>query len=236
MAFEFIKALPAFGDAITAGAGIYSLFDRPDPYRDIPTLQPMLAEIERAKTYEQAALNPESAMARNLSAIFAEADRKAAVKESMGELLRRRRELARGGVAGGINPERRDESRYRALLEMFDMIRDRARTKAIGSLQTAAQGARANVSAYAPFLNLFSQYAGAGRAGRLGGIEAAGGALGALANLFGGGGGAGGERAVIGMPWLAPPAAREVPDLPWLTEERRRPQYDFYTRPGGGLY
>ena len=182
MAFEFLKGV---GDLIQAGAGVYSLFDRPDPYRDIPTLQPMLAEIERAKTYEAAALNPESAMARNLSAIFAEADRKAAVKESMGELLRRRRELARGGVAGGINPERRDESRFRALLEMFDMVRDRAREKAVGSLQTAAQGARANVSAYAPFLNMFSQYAGAGRAGQLGGIEAAGGALGALGKLLG---------------------------------------------------
>lgn len=224
MAFEFLKGI---GDLITAGAGIYSLFDKREPYGEIPTLQPMLAEIERAKTYEQAALDPESSMSRNLAAIFAESDRKNAIKEGMGQILRERRAIARGDIqGGGVRAERRDEGRYRALLELFDSIRDKSREQAVNSLLTAARGARSNVQAYSPFLQLFGNYADVNQANKLGGIEAVGGALGALSNVLGGGGGAaGGQRPVIGMPWLAPPAAREISGMPWLDQPpQRQPQ------------
>jgi len=95
---------------------------------------------KRAGRYATAAADPTSEPFRNLAGQYDTENRRALVQAVNRIMKENARERARGGVGFGINPERRDESRYKALARSFMESRENARREARNTLLGASQG------------------------------------------------------------------------------------------------
>jgi hypothetical protein len=95
---------------------------------------------KQARAYAQAAADPTSAPFRNLAGQYDRENRQALI-QAIDRIMRdNAREKARGGVGFGINPERRDESRYKALARQFMDSREASRREARDTLLAAGGG------------------------------------------------------------------------------------------------
>lgn len=149
MAFDFLndidwKNVAGTASAVSGLAGqagsIYSLFQRPNPYKDIPALQQMINDAASSREYMNASVNPEHPFFKNLSALTAEKLQEQAAKTIRELMIQDRRGRARGESGSLINPERRDESRMQALARAFMDARAKSQEMARASLENAAQG------------------------------------------------------------------------------------------------
>lgn len=187
MAFNFLRDVPelfeAGGGLYKAAAGIRELGRTRNPYDEIPVLQAMVNAAEAARVYARDAANPESANFRNLAALTEAQDRGAAVENINRIMSENARARARGSVGFGINPERRDETRAKALTDAFRSARERARLVARDTLLAASQGAANAAGAYAPSAGILGQYGQFNTERRAGQQEAIGSAIEGLGPL-----------------------------------------------------
>lgn len=94
----------------------------------------------KAGKYAEYAADPTSVPFRNLAGQYDTENRRSLVEAVNRIMKENAREKARGGVGFGINPERRDESRYKALARSFMESRESARREARNTLLGASQG------------------------------------------------------------------------------------------------
>lgn len=196
--FEFLKtAAPLIGQvggAVTAGKGIFDLFTRErDVYEEIPSLVEMLNAANASRVYAQAAGDPTSPYFKNLSGQFDEENRRnvvAAIRQIQRE---NSRAIARGDPAFGIAPERRDESRAKAVAQLFQLSKERARDETRNQLLGASGASARAAGSFAPSLPFFAQYGDLNETMRGSGMEA-------LSRLFGqlAGGDGGGPASILG--------------------------------------
>lgn len=167
MAFDFLKNIGIGASDIAdlggAAANVVNMSRRPNPMRDIPTLQNAINASEAARTYANAAVNPASAHFKNLQ-MLEEARVKRDLVAGIEEVMRaNRRARATGRVGVNINPERRDESISRAIAEQFAQAGDRASKLASDKLAAAANAESRNASSLSHTYSPFAQYAALGR-------------------------------------------------------------------------
>lgn len=174
MAFEFLKDV---GGIVKAGAGIANLFgDKDEPEASKQSSRALNEAIKLAK----ASADPNSPAFKNLAALEEEALRVAAVKQIHDFLRQNQRNIARGGISGIVNPERRDEAVMQSLARAFQGARQTARDSARQTLSNAAgalTGAGTGLQPVAEIQNLVNTQQTARRVG-LG--EAIGDSLGAF--------------------------------------------------------
>ena len=103
---------------------------------------------DAALDFAYAAADPESARFKNLAALFEEIDRRRSVETIQRTMRESQRARARGDVGFAINPERRDESRYRALANAFMRAKEQSRLEARDTLMSAARAATGAAGAY----------------------------------------------------------------------------------------
>lgn len=149
MAFDFLndidwdnvtKTTGALGNLAGKIGGLYSLFQKQDPYKDIPALQQMINDAAASREYMNASVNPDHPFFKNLSALMAEKLQEQAAKTIRETMIQDRRGRARGEAGFLVNPERRDESRMQALARAFMEARAKSQEMARSSLESAAQG------------------------------------------------------------------------------------------------
>lgn len=141
MAFDFLKSA---GDLVSGAAGIASLFgDKDEPEAS----KASSAALKEAIALAKASANPNSKAFKNLVALEEQNLREAAVRQITEYLKQNQRNVARGGISGIVNPERRDEAVMQGLARAFQgakqTARDSARstlTNAAGALTGAGQG------------------------------------------------------------------------------------------------
>lgn len=148
----FFEILSGLGSLASAGAGVASLFKDQsfNPYENNPALIGMLRANKMAELFAKWAAMPNSQAFKNLEGLEREKIQ-AGFISSLRDIMRMNAvERARGGAGFGINPERRDEARYRAQLEANEAAKSNARTTARQYLLTAAQGQAAAAQGYGP--------------------------------------------------------------------------------------
>lgn len=141
MAFDFLKSA---GDIVSGVSGIASLFgDKDEPQASKASSKALAEAIAMAK----ASADPNSKQFKNLVALEEQSLREAAVRQITDYLKQNQRNVARGGISGIVNPERRDEAVMQSLARAFQgaqqIARDSARqtlTNAAGVLTGAGQG------------------------------------------------------------------------------------------------
>ncbi len=154
MAFEWLTAanVGQAGQALGALGGIASLFQKQrDPYREIPSLIPMLQAAMASKTYAEASADPNSPYFKNLAALEEETIRRDSVANILKQITLQNRARARGQVAGAVTGERQDEARAGALAELFARGKEQSRFNARDQL-TRAAGANAQAAQLADFI------------------------------------------------------------------------------------
>lgn len=128
------------------GAGIYSAFEK-------QPLPPGYAEAAQANananTYMAASLDPSSVYFRNL-ADTEEQKQRGDLINSVYSIIRAN--LAHGGHGAFVNPERRDETVWRALTQGFRDAGMRARELARSRLLEMAGASRTGAAAYGPMM------------------------------------------------------------------------------------
>jgi hypothetical protein len=128
------------------GAGVYSAFQK-------QPLPPGFAEASQAasnaNTYAQASLDPSSPYFRNI-AEGEEQRLRGDLVTSIQEIIRAN--LARQGKGAFVNPERRDETVWRALTQGFRDAGMRARELARSRLMELSGASRGQAAAYAPMM------------------------------------------------------------------------------------
>lgn len=234
--FQFLQqAAPVIGQLggiATAGKGIFDLFTRDrDVYEEIPSLAEMLNAANASRVYAQAAGDPTSPHFKNLSALFDEENRRnvvAAIRQIQRENAR---SIARGDPAVGINPERRDESRAKAIAQLFQLSKERSRDETRSQLINASGASARAAGSFAPSLAAFSRYGDINETMRGSGMEAlsrlfeniGGGGLSSLGGL---GGPAGGDS----------PFSRPTVTIPFMPapEPSRRPTFSTVFNPSYG--
>lgn len=86
------------------------------------------------------AADPTSQPFRNLAGTY-DRENRASLIQAVNRIMKENaRDKARGGVGFGINPERRDESRYKALARSFMDSREASRREARDTLLAGSQG------------------------------------------------------------------------------------------------
>lgn len=134
MAFEWLSDT---ADIAGGGAQIYRAFAGRGESKASKQAR---KAAKRAGRYATAAADPTSVPFRNLAGQYDTENRRALVQAVNRIMKENARERARGGVGFGVNPERRDESRYKALARSFMESRENARREARNTLLGAAQG------------------------------------------------------------------------------------------------
>lgn len=133
MAFEWTKA----ADLAASGAQLAQAFGGRGESGESKSAR---KSAKQARKLAAAAADPTSKRFQNLSGLYDEENRQdliAAIDRVMRVSARAR---ARGDTQFGINPERRDESRYRALAQAFLDSKQAARREARDTLLAASQG------------------------------------------------------------------------------------------------
>ena len=151
MAFGFLSDV---GNIVQGAAGIASLFgDRDEPEANQQASRAINEAIKLAK----ASANPNSRAFKNLVALEEESNRLSAIKAIQDFLKQNQRNIARGGISGVVNPERRDESVMKALARSFVDARERARIQARNTLSNAASSLTGSGQALNPVANIQNQ-------------------------------------------------------------------------------
>ena len=88
----------------------------------------------------RASIDPTDKRFRNLAGLYEGLNRRASLTAIEDILRSNRRARARGDTSYGINPERRDEARTRAILDSFVRGREAANFRAAQGLSAGAQG------------------------------------------------------------------------------------------------
>lgn len=133
MAFTFTDA----SNLATAGAQIYSAYQGQKESR---ASQEAGDAARSSRGLAEAASDPTSDRFKNLEALFTEANRRAS-QEAIDRTIRTsNRARARGDTGFAINPERRDESRYKATIEAMILGKERARDEARRTLLGSSAG------------------------------------------------------------------------------------------------
>lgn len=133
MAFTFTDA----SNLATAGAQIYSAHKGQKESKASKRAQ---EAASASRGLAEAAADPTSSRFKNLEALFAEANRRASLEAIDRTMKLSNRARARGDIGFAVNPERRDESRYKALADTFILGKERARDEARRTLLGSAQG------------------------------------------------------------------------------------------------
>lgn len=134
MAFEWLSDT---ADIVGGGAQIARAFQG---RRESGASKEARRAAKKAAKYSAAAADPTSTPFRNLAGQYDTENRRSMVEAINRIMKENAREKARGGVGFGINPERRDESRYKALARSFMESRESARREARNTLLGASQG------------------------------------------------------------------------------------------------
>jgi hypothetical protein len=151
MPFGFADAakMPfGFADAaelVSSGLNLYQAFSGPDKSS---AEKGASRSAKAAETFAQWAADPTSPGFRNLAALFEEVDRRRAAEAMDRSMRQNARAKARGDPGFVINPERRDESRYSAMMDAFMQAKERSRMEARNTLLTASQAATGAAGAY----------------------------------------------------------------------------------------
>ena len=103
---------------------------------------------DTAIEFAKAAADPTSARFKNLAALFEEIDRRRSVEAIQRSMRESQRARARGDVGFAVNPERRDESRYKALANAFMRAKEQSRLEARDTLMGASRAATGAAGAY----------------------------------------------------------------------------------------
>ncbi len=170
--FNFGSIIGDLGGIIAQSRG------RRDINQEIPILQSMIDAAEASRVYAQAAADPSSKFFVNLAGMEEERLRRDFMSNLRQILVSHRRARARGAPGFGINPERRDESRYRAIITFFEEAKDKARQLARQMLLQASQASAGAAGSFGPAVNAFGTYGGY-EANRQAGLGEAIGSLGA---------------------------------------------------------
>lgn len=140
---SLIQMIGALGKT---GAGIGMAFQKqPLP----PGFQEAAQANANANTYMSASLDPSSAYFRNI-AESEEQNQRGDLINSIQSIIRAN--LARGGRGAFVNPERRDETVWRALTQGFRDAGMRAREIARTRLLEMAGASRSGAAAYGPMM------------------------------------------------------------------------------------
>lgn len=132
MAFGFLSDV---GNIVQGAAGIASLFgDTDEPKASKQSSAALNEAIKLAK----ASADPNSAAFKNLVALEEQNLREAAVTQIQEYLKQNQRNIARGGISGIVNPERRDEAVMQGLARAFQGAKQTARDSARSTLMGAA--------------------------------------------------------------------------------------------------
>lgn len=132
MAFGFLKDV---GNIVTGVSGVASLFgDKDEPRASKQSSAALNEAIKLAK----ASADPNSPEFQNLARLEEENLREAAVKQIQEFLEQNQRNVARGGISGIVNPERRDEAVMKSLAQAFQGAKQSARLSARQTLANAA--------------------------------------------------------------------------------------------------
>lgn len=133
MAFDWVKA----ADLATSGLELAQAFGGRGESRESKSAR---KSAKQARKLAAAAADPTSARFQNLSGLYDEENRRDLVS-AIDRIMRvSARARARGDTQFGVNPERRDESRYRALAQAFMNSKEAARREARDTLLAASRG------------------------------------------------------------------------------------------------
>ena len=147
MAFDFLKDV---GNIVQGASGIASLFgDTKEPAGSKASAKALGEAIRLAK----ASANPNSTEFKNLVALEESALREAAVKQITDYLKQNQRAVARGGISGIVNPERRDEAVMQSLARAFQGAQQTARDSARQTLTNAAGELTGAGGSYSPVIS-----------------------------------------------------------------------------------
>jgi hypothetical protein len=148
MAFDFLKSA---GDIVSGAAGIASLFgSKGEPEASKQSSKALNEAIAMAK----ASADPNSAQFKNLVALEEQSLREAAVRQITDYLKQNQRNVARGGISGIVNPERRDEAVMQSLARAFQGAQMTARDSARQTLTNAAGALTGAGSSMQPIANI----------------------------------------------------------------------------------
>lgn len=140
------QLIQLFGALGKAGTGIGMAFQKqPLP----PGFQEAAQSASNANTYMAASADPSSPYFRNI-ADLEEQKMRGDLVSTIQEIIRAN--LAKGGRGAFVNPERRDETVWRALTQGFRDAGMRARELARTRLMEMAGGARQQSAAYGPMM------------------------------------------------------------------------------------
>ncbi len=183
--FEFLQEnASGIGDIIGGLAGIFGGERNRDPFDEIPTLQSFIDAKERARQYSEAAADPDSTFFKNQASLYDELNRKDLVGAINKIMLQNRRSKARGGSGFGVNPERRDESRYRALITGFQDAKIKSRLQARDTLFKLAGQANTQAQGFLDASGTFERFGDANYGMRQNQLQALGDLPGQIGKLF----------------------------------------------------
>lgn len=146
----FFEILSGLGNIASAGASVASLFKDQsfDPYQN-PALIRQMQSARMSELFAKWTANPNSKAFKNLEAVEREKIQQDLIGTIRDRMRMERVSQARGDPSSLVNPERRDESRFRALLGEYERSKIQARDMARQYLLTASQGQAAASGAFA---------------------------------------------------------------------------------------
>ncbi len=157
--------------AIQAGTALFSALRggrRRSPMDENPALAQMLQAAVNAQTYGNALANPESKHFRNLAGIFRDDNFRQALRGIAEQERLHQRALARGAARGLFNPERRDESKSKAVAQMLMRAGVVGNQQAVDSLSRAANANAAAAGSLGNAVGAFTHYGDINRQGEIG--------------------------------------------------------------------
>lgn len=151
MAFDFLgKSGNGYEvkDVVDAGTAGYQIYRALKGRKGSKQLKGSTDAAKRAAKLAEKAGDPTSARFKNLESLFNERHRRELV-QAIDKVMRvASRAKARGGAGFAINPERRDESRYKALATAFMEAKDRSRIDARNTLLGQSQALQGAAKSY----------------------------------------------------------------------------------------
>jgi len=154
----FFELLGSIGNIASAGASLYNIISPPkyDVYNN-PALMRMMKANQMAELFSKWAAQPNSRAFKNLEGIERERIQSGFIQSVQDIMRSDRAARARGDAGFGVNPERRDEAKYRAVLEANEASKSQARQMARDYLLAGATGQAAAAQGYGGAATMIDQ-------------------------------------------------------------------------------